>query len=353
MSNAGDSESGTFNLKTGTWFSVNTFYAQLEQRTGLCEPVKLAEQMGVTQGTGAPPAQVPSFVLGSGGNYGFTPLDIAGAYATMAAHGKYCSPIVITKITDTQGNSYPVPKAHCHQVVDPGLADTVTNILEGVLTVPGATGTIDALSGRPAAAKTGTVDDYDGSVFAGYTPQLASAVWVGVPSAPNTSLTGLTFGGVYHGEPIFGATIAGKIWQATMNAALAGDPVLQFPPPDFSIEAGTTATIPDVSGDSPSTASSILTSDGFSPVVEPGEVNSTQKAGTVASTSPAAGSSIGVGSTVEILVSNGIAPTPTPNPSKTKKSGPGHGPGKGPSPPPSHSPPTSPKPPKSTGTPKP
>ncbi|HEX3908755.1 MAG TPA: transglycosylase domain-containing protein [Mycobacteriales bacterium] len=344
VSNAGDSEAGTFNLKTGTWFSVNTFFAQLEQRTGLCEPVKLAEQMGVTQGNGKAPEQVPSFVLGSGG--GFTPLDLAGAYATMAAHGKYCSPIVITKITDTQGNSYPVPKAHCHQVVDPGLADTVTNILEGVLTVPGATGTIDALSGRPAAAKTGTVDNYEGSVFAGYTPQLASAVWVGVPSAPNTSLTGLTFGGRYQGEPIFGATIAGKIWQATMNAALEGDPVEEFPPPDFSIEAGTTATIPDVSGDSPSTASAILTSDGFSPVIEPGEVNSVQKAGTVASTSPGGGSSVGVGTTVEILVSNGIAPKPTPPPKKHKKD---HPPSKGPNPPPIT---VSPKP-KSTGSPKP
>lgn len=354
VSNAGDSESGTFNLKTGTWFSVNTFYAQLEQRTGLCEPVKLAEAMGVRQGTGAPPAQVPSFVLGSGGRYGFTPLDIAGAYATMAAHGKYCSPIVITKITDTQGNRYPVPKANCHQVVSPGLANTVTNILEGVLTVPGATGTIDELSGRPAAAKTGTVDNYEGSVFAGYTPQLASAVWVGVPSAPNTSLTGLTFGGVYHGEPIFGATIAGKIWQATMNAALAGAPVLQFAPPDIGIEAGTTATVPEVAGDSPSTAQAILASAGFSPVVEPGEVNSTQRAGTVATTSPAAGSTIGEGSTVEILVSNGVPPQPSPNPTKTKKPTPNPGKsrskGKA-SPPPIHT--VSPKPPTKTASPKP
>jgi membrane peptidoglycan carboxypeptidase len=329
VSNAGDSESGTFNLKTGTWFSVNTFYAQLEQRTGLCEPVKLAEEMGVTQGNGKPPAQVPSFVLGSGGNYGFTPLDLAGAYATMAAHGKYCSPVVITKITDSRGNHYPVPKANCHQVVDPGLANTVTNILEGDLIVPGATATIDQLSGRPAAAKTGTVDNYEGSVFAGYTPQLASAVWVGVPSAPNTSLTGLTFGGVYHGEPIFGATIAGRIWQATMNAALLGDPVLQFPPPDFSYEVGTTSTVPNVAGDSPSLAQQVLTSAGFSPVLEPGEINSTEKAGTVAKTSPPAGSSIGEGSSVDIFLSNGVAPKPTSHPTKSKPPNPGKGPGGG------------------------
>jgi membrane peptidoglycan carboxypeptidase len=344
VSNADTGESGTFNLKTGTWKSVNTFYAQLEQRTGLCAPVKLAEQMGMMQGNGKPPQQVPSFVLGAAG--GFTPLDLAGAYATMAAHGKYCSPIVITKITDRHGRSIPVPKADCHQVVDPGLANTVTSILEGVLTEPGATGTADILSNRPAAAKTGTVDDFKASVFAGFTPQLASAVWVGVPTNPNTSLTGLTFGGVFHGEPIFGATIAGKIWQATMNAALAGAPVLQFAPPDPSFEIGQSATVPDVSGQSPDTAESILTSAGFSPIIQPGSVNSTEKAGTVASTSPSAGTTLGEGSTVVILISNGTPPKPKhtkkPNPGTSNPPG---GPGSPPASPPAKPPaPPTPKP---------
>jgi membrane peptidoglycan carboxypeptidase len=345
LKNSDGGESGTFNLDTGTWESVNTFYAQLEQRTGLCAPVKIAESMGMTQGNGKPPEQIPSFVLGSGADFGFTPLDLAGAYATLAAHGKYCSPVVITKITDRRGRTYPVPKSQCHQVLDPGLANTVTSILEGVLTKPGATGTTDALTNRVAAAKTGTVDDFKGSVFAGFTPQLASAVFVGVGSAPNTSLQGLTFGGVFHGEPIFGATIAGKIWQATMNAALAGDPVVPFAPPDPTFEAGQTATVPDVSGDSPSTAESVLTNAGFSPVLQPGEVNSLQKAGTVAATSPGAGSSIGEGSTVEILISNGTPPKPKkPKNPKPGKSTPPGTPGSPPASPPASPPGTQPKP---------
>src|SRR5262249_44171114 len=76
--NAGDSEQGKFNLVTGTWFSVNTFYAQLEQRTGLCQPVKLAEAMGIRQESGAPPQQIPSFTLGAAA-HGFSALDIATA----------------------------------------------------------------------------------------------------------------------------------------------------------------------------------------------------------------------------------------------------------------------------------
>jgi membrane peptidoglycan carboxypeptidase len=333
--NAGDGESGTFNLESGTWFSVNTFFAQLEQRTGLCEPVKLAESMGIKQGSGKPPEQVGPFVLGAGAQTGFTPLDLAGAYATMAAHGMYCPPVVITKIVDRTGHSYPVPHPRCQQVVPPGLANTVTAILQGVLTVPGGTGTTDALTDRPAAAKTGTVDNYDGSWFAGYTPQLASAVWAGNPKLPNKSLDGLNIGGITYGE-VFGATIAGKIWQVTMNAALKPYPAEKFSGPDQYYEIGITTAVPNVTGEEPAAAEAALTTAGFTPQLVPGTVNSTAALGTVARTSPPAESSATTGAVIKIYISNGTPPKPKKSklPSPPPSSG-------GPSPPPS-SPPASP-----------
>jgi membrane peptidoglycan carboxypeptidase len=308
--NAGDGESGTFNLESGTWYSVNTFFAQLEQRTGLCEPVKLAESMGVTQGTGKPPEQIGPFVLGGGALYGFTPLDLAGAYATMAAHGKYCKPRVISSIVDRSGQTYAVPKPHCTQVVEPGLANTVTAILQGVLTKPGATAAGLELSGRPAAAKTGTLDNNVGSWFAGYTPQLASAVWVGNPKAPNLSLNGRPIGPTSYGE-VFGATIAGPIWQATMNAALLGAPVEQFTGADSYYEIGTQETVPDVTGATVTDAQAALTGQGFTPIVVRGSVASSEPAGTVARTSPTAESKASQGSVVKIYLSNG-SPAPPP-----------------------------------------
>lgn len=328
--NAGDGESGTFNLESGTWFSVNTFFAQLEARTGLCEPVKLSEAMGMKQGTGKPPEQIGPFVLGGGAQTGFTPLDLAGAYATMAAHGKYCSPIVITKIVDRTGTSYPVPKSNCQQVVPPGLANTVTSILQGVLTIPGATGTSDILSNRVAAAKTGTVDNYDGSWFAGYTPQLASAVWAGIPAEPNKTLDGLNIGGITYGE-VFGATIAGRIWQSTMNAALAGDPVVPFSGPDSYYEIGINTQVPNVTGDNISDAVASLTQAGFSPQIESNTVHSSEKAGTVARTSPPGGSEAPIGAEVKIFISDGTPPKPHKSPGTPPSS-----------PPPSSQPPTPP-----------
>jgi membrane peptidoglycan carboxypeptidase len=332
--NAGDSEAGNFNLETGTWFSVNTFYAQLEQRTGLCEPVKLAEAMGMQPAQGGKIHQYPSFVLGSAD--GFTPLDLAGAYATMAAHGKYCKPIVITKITDRQGTSYPVPKPHCTQVVPETLANTVTSILTGVLTKPLATGTADALYGRPAAAKTGTVDNYEGSWFAGYTPQLAAAVWAGIPAKPHESLGYKVIGGRSYGA-VFGATLAGKIWQSTMNAALLGAPVEQFTGPSTYYTLGTNKTVPSVVGQSPANAEAALRQLGFSPQIEPGSVASSEPAGTVARTDPSSGASASTGAVVRIFISNGhpapVAPPSTP-PASHKPSAPPSPPASSPPPPP-------------------
>jgi membrane peptidoglycan carboxypeptidase len=338
LHNAGDSESGTFNLETGTWFSVNTFYAQLEQRTGLCQPVKLAEQMGMQPSNGGSIPQVPSFVLGSAA--GFTPLDLAGAYATMAAHGTYCTPVAITSIVDRNGQSYPVPQTDCSQVVQPGLANTVTSILQGVLTVPGATGTQDALTGRPAAAKTGTVDNYDGSWFAGYTPQLASAVWAGIPSSPNKSLGGLTIGGRYYGA-VFGATLAGRIWQSTMNAALRGVPAVPFTGADQYYFTGVRHTVPDVTGLPISLAETQLRQAGFSPVVGRA-VDSSVQLGDVASTVPGPGAQAPSGTTVTMYISDGVRPRATSHPVTTVSPRPRKS--RTPSPAPSQSPAPSPTP---------
>src|SRR3954447_3136043 len=239
--NAEPTEGGAFNLVTGTWFSVNTFFAQLEQRTGLCEPVRLAASMGVRQEGGALPTQYPSFTLGAASG-GYSAMDIAGAYATVAAHGRYCRPLAITKVTDESGNAIETPTPSCHQVLDPGLADTLTSILHGVLTQRGATAAGVGEPGRPAAAKTGTAENNWASVFAGFVPQMASAVWVGNPKALS-SLNGLTIGGRAYGE-VFGATIAGPIWRDTLQSALTGVPVVPLPTPDPRYVHGLTKPVP-------------------------------------------------------------------------------------------------------------
>ena len=318
VSNAGDSEAGNFNLVTGTWFSVNTFFAQLEKKTGLCDPVKIAESMGMRQEDGSPPDQLPSFTLGAA-NQGYSSLDLAGAYATIAAHGKYCPPVAITKVTDVDGASMQVPTRSCRQVLDPGLADTITNILHGVLTQRGATAAGVGEPGRPAAAKTGTAENNWASVFAGFVPQMAAAVWVGNPKQL-TSLNGLTIGGRTYGE-VFGATIAGPIWRDTLQAALQGKPVIPLPPPDQTYIRGVTKPVPDVSGLTLPAAAQILKKAGFTVAVASLPVDSEFPKNTVARTSPSAGAGAPPGGQVVIYLSTGHAPpatvSPSPSPGET------------------------------------
>jgi membrane peptidoglycan carboxypeptidase len=214
LANAETSNATSANLDTGTWDSINTFYAALEQRVGLCDAVRMAQSFGMSQSNGQPLQQVPSQVLGTN-NIDVT--HLAAAYAGFAARGQYCTPIAINDVTDANGHKIDVPKAKCGNAVDSSVADEVTRILRGVLT----NGTGRGMGiGRPAAGKTGTCEAHSCALFAGYTPDLAAAVWYGDPGAP--------FGDPSPG--IYGANV-GPIWRSSMEGALRGTDPASFPTP--------------------------------------------------------------------------------------------------------------------------
>ncbi|HEU5331872.1 MAG TPA: transglycosylase domain-containing protein [Actinocrinis sp.] len=221
-------------LDQAFWYSVNTYFLTLEEQTGVCRPAQIAQSMGVTidndSGGGAALGQFPSFTLGT--NL-ITPIEMAGAYATIAAQGTYCRPYVITGITDVAGRQYPGQAQNCRQVLDPNIANELTAMLRGVLTQDGATA--DGLGiGRPAAGKTGTTTSSIATWFDGYTPQLATAVWTGFirPDTLKGDYMGnMRVGGTYYYGQIFGATISAPIWQQAMKKALAGTPAQDFTAP--------------------------------------------------------------------------------------------------------------------------
>jgi membrane peptidoglycan carboxypeptidase len=303
VSNAGDSEAGTFDMRSGTADSVNTYYAQLAERTGLAKPLALADALGVRQVSGGPLPDVCTSYLGSAS---VSPLAMAGAYAAFAAHGLYCPPRAIQGITGPDGKPVPVPENACKQVVEPGVADTVTSVLQGVIT--GGTGTGAAL-GRPAAGKTGTTNDSKAAWFAGYTPQLASTVWVGHVPAP-ADMTNIRINKRYYRQ-VYGGTLPAALWKQGMQLALAGQPVKGFQPADPRVAAGdgstTSGSVPNVSGRSYSDAAAILSAAGFKPAAGRA-VPSRVGAGRVAYTSPRAGRSAPPGATVYIYRSSGPAP---------------------------------------------
>jgi membrane peptidoglycan carboxypeptidase len=217
---------GNFTMLQGTAYSINTYFMALEKRTGLCKPAEIAESMGLRQGDGDSLNRVPSFTLGTDN---VTPLGIAEAYATFANHGEHCTSIAITRVTDRSGKDLKVPDADCTRVIPREVADSVTAILSQVIDGPlaGRTGAAMTLN-RQAAGKTGTINNSAAVWFAGYTPDLAAAVWTGDPRGGyGHPMKNVTIKGRYYSQ-VFGSTLPGPIWKQAMSAALKGTPKTKF-----------------------------------------------------------------------------------------------------------------------------
>jgi membrane peptidoglycan carboxypeptidase len=242
VSNAEGAGKGTYSLYTGTTQSINVFFAELEQRVGLCDVVKTAVSMGVHRADGGslltaagkpnkpgyqlPADDLPSFTLGS---VNVSPMTMADAYATVAAGGVYCRPIAIDKIT-VGSSRLPVEPAACRRVFSPVVAAAATYILRGVLTSGTARGDGVTRGGVyvPQAGKTGTANSFDFAAFGGFTPKLAGYVSMFNPAGPIThpmvgyaSCYRSAGGGEDCPGSVFGAN-AGQIWQLTFESADLG-----------------------------------------------------------------------------------------------------------------------------------
>jgi len=145
LSNASDSESGVFTLTQATAHSVNTVYAQLVTAVDPEAVVDVAHRMGITSELDP----VCSITLGT---QEVTPLEMADAYATLAAHGWRHRATPLLEVDDPNGDTLDRINGRGRQVLDENDADLATYALETVVT--GGTGT-RANIGRPVAGKTG------------------------------------------------------------------------------------------------------------------------------------------------------------------------------------------------------
>ena len=211
--NAGESDEGSHNMISATKGSVNTYFAQLQKRVGLCDTSKMAEKAGVHRADGGDLGVWSSFTLG---DQEVSPLTVAASYATFAARGEYCEPRPVRTVTDDGTGEEVKTSSQCEQTVEQSAADGVNHLLQQTFNG----GTANGLGlGRPAAGKTGTTDGAAYAWFAGYTPNLASAVVVGdVRGGEQHPLQGVTIGGRYYGI-VYGGTLPGPIWQESMRGA--------------------------------------------------------------------------------------------------------------------------------------
>ena len=301
---------GRISVLEATRQSVNLPFVEMANQMDMCNVVDTAAAMGIRTGSGDPLTPNPAAVLGSNT---VTPLSQAVAFATLAARGKMCEPLAITKITDREGTEIAAPQPTCTQAIEQNVADGATGALQTVVTPQrGSTGINAVLpDGRPAAGKTGTANDDSAAWFVGYTPQLAAAVWMGYQEGTK-SMFDSTINGQFY-DLVYGGRIPAPTWRNYVTAALNGVPHQPFPPVPPTALYGNRVPVPDVAGRSAAEAQTMLTQAGFQ--VQMGSpVSSGWQAGAAVATNPGAGTRAAPGTMITIIPSAGPAPEPAPAP---------------------------------------
>ena len=237
-----DGEScGTCNIAEALKLSLNTAYYRLmlKLKGGPEAVADAAHQAGVAtsfpgvehtlseDGKGGPPND--GIVLGQ---YQTRPVDMASAYATLAAAGIYHKPHLVQKVVNAEGQvlfDAGTPGSG-DQRIDKAVADNVTAAMQPIA---GYSNGHNLAGGRPSAAKTGTVQLGDTGAtkeankdawMVGYTPSLSTAVWVGTV-ADNVPLVTAS------GAEVYGSGLPSDIWKSTMDNALKGTSNETFPKP--------------------------------------------------------------------------------------------------------------------------
>ena len=209
-----------------------------------------------------------------------TPLQMASVYATFANDGIRQEPYFVERVLDRDGKEVMRGMSDGKRVLDANIARTVTSVLRKV--VDGGTGTRARLRDRQVAGKTGTSQEWRDAWFVGYTPELATAVWMGNPKAQDSMRN---VGGIR----VTGGSYPAMVWGAYMTEITKGVPATKFTEPNLS--AFGKAQPVKLSKDSGTTGGGKETSTTVRRRPRPATTKTTAVATTVASTSGGGGGS--------------------------------------------------------------
>ncbi|MBF4463269.1 MULTISPECIES: penicillin-binding protein [unclassified Rathayibacter] len=304
--NAGDGGyTDTQTALYSTVYSLNTGYTGMSHLLDQCEIRKQAEAFGVHRADGQPLVQSPGAVLGTNE---LAPLTMATAYAGIADNGMTCSPIAITAIVGVDGRDIAPAKSTCTRAVSTKVATAMQYAMLKV-TAEGTGTPDDPKNGIQHITKTGTTDNSTDTWAIGASSATSLAVWVGSISAKDdasrVNLDSITF------DSGWAPDARHRIWKPLMTAIDTRYGGSDFSPPDPAMVAAPQSTVPDVTGRSADAATQALVAAGLS-AGSVSQVDSTQPKGSVAGTSPAAGSRVDKGSAVQIQLSTGNQPPPAP-----------------------------------------
>jgi membrane peptidoglycan carboxypeptidase len=189
-----ENEGGSTTILHATARSINSVFLQMAATLDLCDIKNVAMALGVHNANGTPLSTLPSCVIG-GCNNTIAPLTMAAAYAAIAHHGVYCSPVAVTKIIGPGNEDLGGENANCHQAIPARIANAAAFALAGVM-APGGTGTTaNPDDGTPFIGKTGTTNDSLHTWIVSSSTKAATAVWIGNISG-SQPLRAISVGGI-------------------------------------------------------------------------------------------------------------------------------------------------------------
>ena len=201
---------GDVTMRKALEHSLNAATIRLLEKVGVSRVIDQAKSLHINSNF------APNLSLALGSTE-VSPLDLAGAYATIAREGKYVPPTAIRNIFTPQGEElYREPADE--EVIPQGTAYTLIDMMKGVI----KHGTAARAAKMPysLAGKTGTTNDFRDAWFVGFSPDLLCLVWVGYDK------------GNVLGKRESGATTALPIWMEFMSKALP-----LYPNEDFALPA--------------------------------------------------------------------------------------------------------------------
>jgi penicillin-binding protein 1A len=203
---------GPMRLRTALALSRNAVTVGLLETIGLEKTIDFARKAGIS-------SQINYDYTTALGSSSVTPLELTSAYATFAAQGVRTEPIMIKSIVDGAGVPLENYEPRPAEVMDRTTAFLVTSLLKSVVSEGTGRGALSL--GKPVAGKTGTTNNYVDAWFVGFTPSIATGVWVGYDNA-KASL----------GDKETGSRASLPIWLSVMVRALADKPAEDFVPTD-------------------------------------------------------------------------------------------------------------------------
>ena len=189
--NFGRTYTGYKTFRQAIQLSINTCAVKILAQIGVDYSMEMVKKFGITtviDDTSQPYNDLNLAALGLGAmTEGVTPLDMALAYAVFPNGGVHNSGICYTQVTDSDGNVLLEGKSVETEVLNPGVAYIMTDVLQSVVT-DGIAGNA-AIKGEEVGGKTGTTDETWDIWFDGFTANYSAALWIGTDDNAELSAT--------------------------------------------------------------------------------------------------------------------------------------------------------------------